>query len=229
MPHDDERQRTRSIGSMLALAACFLLGLLMHPAPALGQVTPGVDLEFNAAQNPLEGTDFWYPIIDTLPFAPTLQDPEDTSIPREYVNFTVNQSFTPVNDPGFPGISGSYSKGGSGRAWNDGTEEGSGNRDTPHGWSENINDPDDPNNVGEKIGPWEQDGTFEVWFKADSLNGGQQAILEWGGGGRGAYFSLVDDQLAFFVNGSANVVVVHYSPEHRVAPDGGYLPQFAKR
>lgn len=164
---------------------------------AHAQVTPGVDLEFNASLNPLNGSALWYPNIDLLPFAPTIEAPEDTSVPREYVNFGQDQSFIPVNDPSVPGITGSYSKGGTGRAWNDGTTQGAGNQDTPHGWAENINDPGEGT-----IGPWEQDGTFEVWFKPDGLSNGEQSILEWGGGGRGAYFSLVDDELSFFVNGT---------------------------
>ncbi|MEN1678134.1 MAG: LamG-like jellyroll fold domain-containing protein [Planctomycetota bacterium] len=46
-----------------------------------------------------------------------------------------------------------------------------------------------------------QDGSFEIWFKPDSLTGGEQILYELGGSGRGAYFSLQDDVLSFYVKG----------------------------
>ncbi len=46
-----------------------------------------------------------------------------------------------------------------------------------------------------------QDASFEVWFKPDSLTGGDQILYEVGGTGTGSYISLVDNQLSFYVNG----------------------------
>lgn len=47
-----------------------------------------------------------------------------------------------------------------------------------------------------------QDGSFEVWFKPNTLAGGDQVVYEFGGTGSGGYFSLQNDELTFFVNGA---------------------------
>ncbi|TWU21355.1 LamG domain-containing protein [Bythopirellula polymerisocia] len=172
-------------------SACLVLGF----SAAQGQVTPGADLEFNAALNPVDGTDLWYPNIDTMPFLASVEDPGNLSIPREYVFFNQTQSFSTVSDSAFPGITGSYSKGGSGRARHVGAQDGPGDTDNPVGW---FLAPGDP------VAPRDTEGTFEIWFKNNSLTGGDQVIAEWGGGSRGAYFSLVNDSLSFYVNGNAN-------------------------
>ena len=174
---------------------CLALVALALSPDVIAQVTPGIDLEFNAAFNPVDGTDFWHPNVDTLPFNPSATDPNNLTIPREYVWFGQSQSFSSVSDSAFSGITGSYTKGGTGRnrddVPNDGTQPFI---DGPNGWVTNANDPNGKSPDGSA-------GTFEIWFKNNSLTGGEQVIAEWGGGGRGSYISLIDDQVSFFSNG----------------------------
>ena len=44
-----------------------------------------------------------------------------------------------------------------------------------------------------------QNGSFELWFKPDSLTGGDQVLYEAGGAGAGSYIALVNDELKVFV------------------------------
>ncbi|QDT69074.1 hypothetical protein MalM25_20010 [Planctomycetes bacterium MalM25] len=121
--------------------------------------------EFDAGHNPTDGTTTWEPNID--------QGPQTGGLPTEFFTFSEAASATPVNDPSVPGITASYSSGGSGR---------------------------DTNISAGASG--EQPSAFEVWFKPDSLAGGEQVIAEFGGGLNGSYLSLDDDGLAFYSTSS---------------------------
>lgn len=135
------------------------------------QLTKGVadpfQLQFNAALNPVNGTDRWEPNLDTSTGA-VVQ-------PSDYFTFASNTSANAVNDPSVPGITASYSAGGQGRNfWN-----GTANSDPP-AFQGGF------------------DASFEVWFKPDNLAGGDQIVLELGGSGNGSYFSLENDVLSFY-------------------------------
>ncbi len=84
-----------------------------------------------------------------------------------------------VNDPSFPGITKAYVTGARGEA---------------NVFETQING----------LQASRQDASFEVWFKPDSLTGGEQIIYEVGGTGTGSYISLDGDELSFYVNGQFN-------------------------
>jgi hypothetical protein len=82
----------------------------------------------------------------------------------------------PVNDPSVPGITAAFRGGAIGQA----------------------------NTFESTVGSAQasrQNGSFELWFKPDSLTGGDQLLYEIGGGNTGIYLSLQNDQLSFYVNG----------------------------
>lgn len=134
-------------------------------------------LEFDASQNTADGTTQWLPNVDNGPMLGAL--------PSEFFTFDSSTSASVVNDPSVPGITASYSTGGAGRnRWN-GTE----NVDGP-GLSGGGQTPEF------RTLP----SSFEVWFKPDSLSGGDQIVAEFGGGVRGTYFSLQNDTLSFHTN-----------------------------
>lgn len=124
--------------------------------------------EFNAASNPADGSNLWEPGID--------QGPQTGGLPTEFFNFGVGvtPTATAVNDPSVPGITASYTDGGSGR---------------------------DPNIAGGSAG--EQPSAFEIWFKPDSLAGGEQVLAEFGGGLNGSYISLEGDDVSFHTTSSS--------------------------
>lgn len=80
----------------------------------------------------------------------------------------------PVNDPSVPGITAAFRGGAIGAA---------------NVFETVLN--------GQQVS--RQDGSFELWFKPDSLSGGDQLLYEVGGTGAGSYISLQDDQLSVFV------------------------------
>lgn len=140
---------------------------------AIGAPTPS--LEFNAALNPMNGTDRWDPNIDAL------SGLADDANPIEFFTFAGTTSSSPVNDASVPGITASYSAGSQGRFFHNGTANQNGN-----------------NYIGQ-VGQDTRQApvTFEVWFKPNSLTGGDQLVAEWGGSGNGSYISLQNDTLAF--------------------------------
>ncbi|MEM1026768.1 MAG: LamG-like jellyroll fold domain-containing protein [Planctomycetota bacterium] len=98
----------------------------------------------------------------------------------EVFNFTNEATPTPVavSDPSVPGITAAYEEGAIGTA---GTY--------------------DRTDFTSSVQASRQDATFEIWFKPDSLTGGDQIIFEAGGSGLGTYISLQGDTLSFFANG----------------------------
>jgi hypothetical protein len=171
--------------------ACASLLVMFAATAAQAVVTPGADLVFDAGSNPVNGTDFWHPSVDTLPA-------HNLGGPREYVYFGSNVSANVVSDPSFPGIAGSYSTPGTGRNRDpDIFTGGDLPVDGPAGWLVQTADAALPTGLG----PERISGTIEIWFKNNALNSGSQIIAEWGGAGRGSYFSLVDDEVSFYVNG----------------------------
>ncbi|MEM1099670.1 MAG: LamG-like jellyroll fold domain-containing protein [Planctomycetota bacterium] len=103
----------------------------------------------------------------------------------EVFNFTNEGTPTPVavSDPAVPGITAAYEEGAIGTA-----------------------DTFDRTDFTSNVQASRQDATFEVWFKPDSLAGGDQIIYEAGGSGVGSYISLQDDALSLFVNGQIDNV-----------------------
>lgn len=79
-----------------------------------------------------------------------------------------------VNDPSVPGITAAFRSGAIG---------------TANVFETALN--------GQQIS--RQNGSFELWFKPDSLANGDQILYEVGGTGAGSYLSLQDDTLSLFV------------------------------
>ncbi|WP_197524831.1 LamG-like jellyroll fold domain-containing protein [Botrimarina hoheduenensis] len=82
----------------------------------------------------------------------------------------------PVNDPSVPGITRAFRQGAIGQA--------------------NVYE-----NQVNGVQASRQDGSFEIWFKPDSLAGAGQVLFEIGGSGMGSYLSLDGDTLSFYVKG----------------------------
>lgn len=99
----------------------------------------------------------------------------DPLSPTEAFTFGSTQSANVVNNANFPGITYSYSAGGEGRQ----TET-----------------------YGAAAGSSEV--SIEVWFKPDSLAGGDQVIAEIGGADNGSYISLQNGTLSFHTNTVSN-------------------------
>ena len=116
------------------------------------------------------------PVDGTSVWQPNVdQGPQPGGQPTEFFTFAASESAAAVNDPSVPGITGSYGAGGTGR--------------TPA-----LSD----GTAGEV------DSSFEVWFKPDSLAGGEQVIAEFGGLLNGSYISLDDDVVTFFTTSGGN-------------------------
>ncbi len=92
----------------------------------------------------------------------------------ESLTFGANASPVAVNDPSVPGITAAY--------------------DVPAVGASDIFETTINGAQASR-----QNGSFEVWFKPDSLTGGDQVVYEFGGSGSGGYFSLQGDSLSFFV------------------------------
>lgn len=117
----------------------------------------------------------------TITFADGSRDPSNTGAinAADYDYWRSNYggpTSVQVNDPSVPGISRAYTTGVTGQA---------------NVYEGQVN--------GTQAS--RQDGSFEVWFKPDDLNGGDQVVFEVGGTGTGSYLSLQGDQLSFYING----------------------------
>ena len=146
----------------------------------------GTQANSNGVQWTLAGTPLWIPPdppVAPYRFDAAVDEPGDIfwrSNAPSFENFVFEGGATPspvaVNDPSVPGITAAYDLGAVGTS--------------------NAYDPFDGG-----ISISRKDATFEVWFKPDSLAGGDQVIFEVGGAGNGSYISLQDDVLSLFVNG----------------------------